>query len=263
MDTGLEGKTALVTGGSSGIGLGIALALAEEGVNLAIASRNPDEAALDQVRAKGVEVTRIAADLSKEEEVLRMVKEAIAGLDHIDFYINNAAWTWHQPITKIDSESWYKTLNTNLSSCLWACREMSKYMISRRSGSIVIIGSTVRFIPAYKETSYRISKVGLKSLMQNLAVELAPHGIRVNMVTPGHYKTRMTGNIPDEIEEKLKGVIPLHRFGNPVEVGHAVAFLLSEKLSGYTTGGDLVIDGGLSMLPLRFMSEQEIHDMNL
>ncbi|MCL5103171.1 MAG: SDR family oxidoreductase [Armatimonadetes bacterium] len=263
MDTGLRGKTALVTGGGSGIGKGIALALAEEGINLAVASRNPDEAALDEVRAKGVEVLKISADVSKEEDVLRMVSEAISGLGHLDFYVNNAAWTWHQPFTKLETESWYKTLNTNLSSCMWATREISKHMISRGGGSIVIIGSTVRFFPAFKETAYRVSKMGLRMLMQNLAIELAPHGIRVNMVTPGHFKTRMTGNIPEEIEDRLKDVIAAHRFGNPMEVGYAVAFLLSDRLSGYTIGGDLVIDGGLTLNPLTFMTPDEIHDMNL
>lgn len=263
MDLQLKGKTALVTGGSSGIGKGIALALAEEGVNLAIASRNPDLEALEEIRSKGVEVVRIAVDVSKEEEVIRMVNEAISALGDLDFYINNAAWTWHQPITKMDSEAWYKTLNTNLSSAMWATREVSKYMIPRKRGDIIIIGSTSRFFPAYQETSYRISKMGLRMLMQNLAIELAPHGIRVNMVTPGHYKTRMTGGIPEEIEDKLKQVIPIHRFGDPMEVGYAVAFLLSDKLSGYTVGGDLVIDGGLTLHPLTFITQDEIHDMNL
>jgi NAD(P)-dependent dehydrogenase (short-subunit alcohol dehydrogenase family) len=104
--------------------------------------------------------------------------------------------------------------------------------------------------------------MGLKMLMENLAIELAPHGIRVNMVTPGHYKTRMTGNIPESVEEKLKAVIPLHRFGNPIEVGNAVAFLLSDRLSGYTTGADIVVDGGLTMNPLSFLSRDEIDQLN-
>ena len=263
MDTRLRGKTALVTGGSSGIGKGIALALAQEGVNLAIASRNPDEAALDEVRAEGVDVLKISADVSKEEDVERMVSEAISGLGHLDFYINNAAWTWHQPFTKIETDSWYKTLNTNLSSAMWAARAVSKHMISRGGGSSVIIGSTVRFFPAFKETCYRISKMGLRMLMQNLAIELAPHGIRVNMVTPGHFKTRMTGGIPEEIEDRLRDVIAAHRFGEPIEVGYAVAFLLSDRLSGYTIGGDLVIDGGLTLNPLTFMTPDEIRYINL
>ena len=204
METGLKGKNALITGGSSGIGKGIAVVLAGEGVNLAIASRNPDLEAIKEIESHGVQCVRICADVSKEDQVVRMVDEAVERLGHLDFYINNAAWTWHQPITKLESENWYNTLNTNLSAAMWAAREVAKHMIPRRSGAIVIIGSTVRFFPAYAETSYRVSKMGLKMLMEQLTIELAPYGIRVNMVTPGHYKTRMTGGIPVEIEEKLK-----------------------------------------------------------
>jgi len=263
VDTGLRGKTALITGGSSGIGKGIAMALAGEGVHLAIASRNPAPAAIADLEEQGVRVLRICVDVSAEEQVVRMVQEAVDGLGHLDFYVNNAAWTWHQPITKLESEAWYNTLNTNLSAAMWATREVSKHMIQRRSGAVVIIGSTVRFFPAYAETSYRVSKMGLKMLMEQLTIELAPYGIRVNTVTPGHYKTRMTGSVPEEIEEKLKDIIPLHRFGQPIEVGNAVAFLLSERLSGYTVGADIVIDGGLTMNPLHFRTRQDIDNLNL
>ena len=263
METGLKGKTALITGGSSGIGKGIALALAQEGVDIAIASRNPDQDTIDEIIQKGVKCFKIKADVSKENEVLHMAQEALDMLGNIDIYVNNAAWTWHQPITRIDTVSWYKTLDTNLSSCMWACREVCKHMISRKTGCILIIGSTARFNPSYTETSYRISKMGLRMYMQNLAIEMAPYGIRVNMITPGHFKTRMTGNIPEKIESRLKDMIPVHRFGNAIEVGHAAALLLSDKLSGYTCGADLVIDGGLTLRPLTFYTEDEIIDLNL
>jgi glucose 1-dehydrogenase len=268
METGLRGKTALVTGGASGIGRGIALVLAEEGVNLAIASRNPDPAVIAEIEARGAErgarCVRIAADVSREEEVQRMVAEAIAQLGRLDFYINNAAWTWHQPITRIDSESWQKTIDTNLSAAVWATRDVCKHMIDRGGGGgIVIIGSTVRFFPSYRETSYRVSKMGLKMLMQNLAIEMAPHGIRVNMVTPGHYQTRMTGGISERVEKTMLETIPAHRFGEVTEVGNAVAFLLSDRLSGYTYGADLVIDGGLTLHPLSIYTQDEIKGFNL
>lgn len=262
METGLKGKTVLITGGSTGIGKGIAIALAKEGVHIAIASRNPDSAVFTEIREYGVECFEIRADVSRESDCIRMVKEAIDKLGHLDMYVNNAAWTWHQPVTKITSESWYKTIDTNLSSCMWVCREVSKYMISRCSGSILIIGSTSRFNPAYGETSYRISKMGLKMLMQNLAIELAPYSIRVNMITPGHFKTKMTGNIPLEIEEKLKDKIPMGRFGNPIEIGNTSVLLLSDLLSAYTSGADCVIDGGLSLNPLDLLSPKEIIKLN-
>lgn len=263
MDLNLRGKSALITGGASGIGRGIAQALAAEGVHLAIASRDPDPAVIDELRAAGVHCVRIASDVSQEAQVVAMVEQAVAELGHLDFYINNAAWTWHQPITQIDAASWYNTLNTNLSACVWACREVSQHMIARRQGGIVIIGSTARFTVAYREAAYRMSKVGLHSYMQNLALEMAPYGIRVNMVTPGHFKTRMTGNIPAPVEEQLRGLIPAHRFGQPIEVGNAVAMLLSDRVSGYTYGADLVIDGGLSLQPLPLFAADEIYQLNL
>lgn len=262
METGLRGKNALITGGSSGIGKGIAQVLAGEGVNLAIASRNPDPAVVEELKKTGVNCIRISADVSRENEVVDMVSTAIKRLGDLDFYVNNAAWTWHQPVTKIDSESWYKTLNTNLSSCVWACREVCKHMIRRGAGSIVIIGSTARFTPLYREASYRISKTGLHVYMENLAIEMAPHGIRVNMVTPGHFKTRMTGNIPQEIEDKLREIIPLQRFGDPKEIGYAVAMLLSDNLSGYSCGTDIIIDGGLTIAPLCLFDRRDINTMN-
>ena len=263
MDTQLKGKTALITGGSSGIGEGIAHVLATEGVNLAIASRNPDPQVIRDIEKMGVRCVRICADVSQEEQAVGMVEGAIRELGHLDFYVNNAAWTWHQPVTRITSEAWFNTINTNLSACMWACREACKHMASRGSGGIVIIGSTVRFNPAYRESAYRVSKMGLRMYMQNLAIEMAPYGIRVNMVTPGHFKTRMTGNIPEEIENQMKEkYILAHRFGQPEEVGNAVAFLLSDSLSGYTIGADVVIDGGLTLRPLGLISQDEIEEMN-
>lgn len=263
MELGLRGKTGLITGGASGIGHGIATVLAEEGVDLAIASRNPDPAVIKELQAKGVRCVRIQADVSQEEQVQAMVAEAISELGHLDFYVNNAAWAWHQPATKIDSESWYNTINTNLSACIWACREVCKHMIGRGGGNIVIIGSTACYTLSYRETAYRISKMGLRTYRENLAVEMAPYGIRVNLVTPGHFRTRLTGNVPPEIEQKMLEIIPAHRFGNPTEIGYAAAMLLSDRVSGYTYGAELVVDGGLTLRPLPLYSEEEIRNMNL
>ena len=255
MDTGLKGKTALVTGGSSGIGKGIALVLAAEGVDLAIASRDPDPAAIEEIRGRGVRCLALRADVSREEEVVRMVREAIAGLGSLDIYVNNAAWAWHQPVTRIDSASWFSTINTNLSACVWACREVARHMVSRRRGSIVIISSTSRLTLNFSEAAYRVSKVGTRTYAETLAIELAPHGIRVNTITPGHYRTRLTGNVPAEIERKMLDIIPLHRFGDPLEIGRAVAVLASDAISPYTTGADLVVDGGLTLRPLPLLDD--------
>ena len=136
-------------------------------------------------------------------------------------------------------------------------------MIERGEGSIVIIGSTACDTLSYRETAYRISKMGLRTYRQNLAIEMAPYGIRVNLVTPGHFPTRLTSHISPEIEQKMLELIPAHRFGNPVEIGYAAAMLLSNRVSGYTYGAELVVDGGLSLRPLPLYSEEEIRNMNL
>ncbi|MFH1009169.1 MAG: SDR family oxidoreductase [Candidatus Latescibacterota bacterium] len=261
MDTGLKGKNVLITGGSSGIGLGIASVLAQEGVNLAIASRNPDESAVKPLRDHGVEVTTIKADVSREDDVVNMVASAIATFGTLDGYVNNAAWTWHQPITQITLEAIENTLKTNLIGAILACREVSRHMIKNKSGAIVIIGSTAMYTPQATETLYRISKLGLTSMTQTLAVELAPFGIRVNAIIPGHFVTRMTGHIPDERIERLKQEIPLRRVGNVEEVGTMAAFFLSDKLSSYSTGSQVTVDGGLHLRPLP-LSDEELLALN-
>jgi glucose 1-dehydrogenase len=263
MDTGLKGKTALITGGSSGIGMGIALVLAEEGVDLVIASRNPDPVVIKELKPKGIKCISVSADVSYEEQTVKMINQAISELGHLDIYINNAAWAWHQYITKISTDNWLNTLNTNLNSCMWASREVCKHMIARKKGNILIIGSVAMTIPSYKETAYRISKAGLFILMQQLAIEMAPYGIRVNMITPGHFKTRMTGHLSEEMENNMKSIIPLNRFGNVKDVGYAAVYLISDYLSGYTHGCNIVVDGGLSLRPLSFNTKDEIHKFNI
>jgi 2-deoxy-D-gluconate 3-dehydrogenase len=264
METELKRKNVLVTGGASGIGLGISKILAQEGMNIAIASRKPDETIKAELESHGIKCIFISADLSKEDGIDKMVNEAISGMGYLDAYVNNAAWTWHEPITKITSQGWQNTLDTNLRSCVFASREITKHMIKiGKGGNIIIIGSTVRFFPAFRETSYRISKMGLKIFMEQLAVEMAPHGIRVNMVTPGHFITRMTANISGEAVERIKSITPCGRTGDPVEIGNAVAFLLSEKLSGFTYGADLVIDGGLTLNSLLPPDRKSIRELNL
>jgi 3-oxoacyl-[acyl-carrier protein] reductase len=262
LDTGLKGTNALITGGASGIGLGIATVLAREGANLAIASRNPDQTAIAALRSYGVRVLDIKADVSKEDQVERMVRTAIEELGGLDAYVNNAAWTWHQPATKVTTEFLENTMRTNLYACIWSCREVARHMISRRQGSIVIIGSTAAYTPQATETSYRVSKVGLMAYKDVLAIELAPFGIRVNMVIPGYFPTRMTAGLEGEHEEMLFAEIPLRRAGDPTEVGVMAAMLLSDRLASYTTGTSVLVDGGLHLRPLPSFSDEELIALN-
>jgi len=263
METGLAGKTALVTGGATGIGLGIARALAMEGVNLAIASMDLDAANVAALRETGVQVEPIHCDVRQEEQVVAMVEKAISTFGHVDLYVNNAAWAWHQPVTKIDTESLLNTLQTNLFACVWACREVAKHMIARRSGSILIIGSTAMLNPLFQESSYRISKASLPYYAEVLAIELAPFGIRVNTIIPGFHLTKLTtSSLTQESLEKILREIPLRRAGLPQDIGSQAVLLLSDKLSGYTTGAAVVIDGGLHLRPLPFYTDDQIAALN-
>jgi NAD(P)-dependent dehydrogenase (short-subunit alcohol dehydrogenase family) len=262
MDAQLKGKTALVTGGTSGIGFHIALALAGEGVDVAIAARRPDARAVEALERRGTRVLAIQADVSQEAGVVGMVGQALEAFGHLDLYVNNAATARHQPLTRISAGDWQATVDTNLAACLWACREVAKHMIPRRQGSVLVVGSTAMYTPGPTETVYRITKMGLKALSQSLAIELAPYGIRVNLLVPGHYRTRLTAGIPAAVEERLTREIPLRRFGQLDECGHAAVMLLSDALSGYTTGAELVVDGGLHLRPLCFLSEPELQALN-
>lgn len=263
MDTGLAGKTALITAGATGIGFGIARALAAEGVNLAIASLDLDPRNIDELRRMGVRVEAFHCDLSQEEQTVGLVQKTIAAFGQLDLYVNNAAWAWHQPVTRLDTESLLKTLRTNLFACVWACREVAKHMIARRSGSILITGSTAMLNPFYQESAYRISKAGLPYYAEVLAIELAPYSIRVNTIIPGFYLTKLTSSsMTDDGLKKILKEIPLRRAGMPSDIGSQAVLLLSDKLSGYTTGASMVIDGGLHLRPLPFYSDQEIAAFN-
>jgi 2-deoxy-D-gluconate 3-dehydrogenase len=266
MDTGLRGKRALVTGGGTGIGRSIALELAKEGVHVCVASRNPDPKTIGEIEALGVRALRLCTDVSKEEQVVKMVKETIEGLGGLDLYVNNAAAHWDEPVTKVTTEGWQNSLDTNLSACVWACREVARLFISQGYGSILIVGSTCMHTPLYKETSYRVSKTGLKAYMEVLAVELAPFGIRVNMLTPGYFPTRVSAHLArDRSKEKtVLDTIPLRRAGRlGKDIGPAAVFLLSDAVSAYTTGSEIVVDGGIRLRPLPYYSDEEIRQMNL
>lgn len=263
MDSGLAGKTALITAGATGIGFGIAQSLAAEGVNLAIASWDLDPQNLEALRATGVRVEAMKCDVSQEDEVVHMVANAISIFGNVDFYVNNAAWTWHRPVTKIDTDSFSKTLHTNLFACVWACREISKHMIQRGSGSILIIGSTAMLNPFYQEGAYRVSKASLPYYAEVLAIELAPYGIRVNTIIPGFHLTKLSQTgMSEESLKRILREIPLRRAGLPRDIGAQAVVLLSDNLSGYTTGTSVVIDGGLHLRPLPFYSDEDLLALN-
>jgi NAD(P)-dependent dehydrogenase (short-subunit alcohol dehydrogenase family) len=262
MDAKLNGKTALVTGGTSGIGLAVAQALADEGVHVAVVSQHPDPAVVDDLKSRGVAACAIEADLSREPEVRRMFDEAVRQLGGVDLYVNNAARAVHQPVTRIDPESAATIVDTNLMACLWGGQCAARHMIARGGGAILIVGSTSMYTPGPTETVYRMTKAALKPLTVSLAIELAPHNIRVNLLIPGYYRTKLTAGIPPDVERRLLEEIPLHRPGELRECANAAVFLLSDSLSGYTTGAELLVDGGIAMRPLWLSTPEALKALN-
>ena len=266
LETGLAGKKALITGGGVGIGLAIALHLADEGVHVAIANRSEYPEAIDDLTSRGVQAVGIQANVSEEAEIVRMVEEAYAALGGLDLYVNNVAAHWDQAALKVDAESWQNSLATNLSACAYGCREVGRYFIDQQSGSIVIIGSTATNTLYPGEIAYRVTKTALVPYMEGLAAEMAPHGVRVNMVTPGLFMTRMTQGLDFEeesLKQKVLGEIPLRRPGDAYrELAPAAVLLLSDQLSGYTTGANFLVDGGISLRVLPWRSDEELRAMN-
>ena len=263
MESQLEGKVCLVTGGTQGIGKSIAKALAQEGVKLSIVSRHKNDEVLNELQLNKVDIIQILADVSRENDVSSMVDKTISHFGQIDLFVNNVAAHWDESITNISTQKLYNTINTNLSSCIWACRDISKHMIKNKSGSILIIGSTASFNPLPCEVSYRITKSALKPYMETLAVELAPFKIRVNMLTPGAFLTPLIKKLDKKLIQQSKKEIPFNRLGECFELGASAILLLSDILSPYTTGSELVVDGGLKLRPLPIYNSKQIKQFNL
>jgi glucose 1-dehydrogenase len=263
MDAGIRGKVALITGGSTGIGRGIALTLAQEGAHVAIASRNPDARIKDEIEKLGVSCLLVRADVSQEDQIVRMFEETVAGLGRLDFYVNNAAAHWDEWAVQLTSKAWMNSIQTNLTACALGCREAARRFISQGHGGILIIGSTAHYAPSHKEISYRVTKSALYAYMEALAVELAPFGIRVNIITPGGFPSKLWDKYVadhggEAAEHQVTSLTPLRRLGRVEEIGATAVLLLSDKLSSFTTGSDYVIDGGFHLRPLELFTDDEI-----
>jgi len=261
MDAGLSGRNALVTGGGSGIGFAIAEALVAEGVRVVIASRNPNQEAVERLR-RGGSAFSIRADVRNEAEVVRMVSEAEAVLGGLDLFVNCAAVAHHQPITRWSMDAWRSTIDTNVTASIVACREVSRTFIRQGRGSILIVGSTTLSAALPQETSYRASKAALKAHMEVLAVELAPFEIRVNMLTPGAFDTPLVASAKPEQRHFVIAQVPVRREAEPVELGATAVLLLSDRLSPYTTGAEFRVDGGLSLRPMFGGTDTELRRLN-
>ncbi|MBN2304561.1 MAG: 3-oxoacyl-[acyl-carrier-protein] reductase [Anaerolineae bacterium] len=244
----LSGHIALVTGSGQGIGKRIALELAQLGATVCINDINEASAnaALAEVRERGVEGTAFTADASNTEQVDGMVKAILDQYGQIDILVNNAGTTRDNLIVRMDEADYDFILRVNLKSA-WVCsKAVTRPMMRKRSGRIVNITSASGLMGQIGQTNYSTSKAGMIGLTKALAREVASRGITVNAVAPGFIDTVLTQQMPPNILEELLKYIPLGRKGTIDDVAYAVAFLVSDQ-ANYITGQVLSVDGGLVM----------------
>ena len=262
LETGLAGKKALITGGASGIGRAIALALAAEGVDVAIADRKGLAPVVAEISAAGVRGYGIEVDVSREEDIVRMVREAADALGGLHLYVNNAAGTWHESVTRVSREAFEKTMATNIAASVYATREVARRFIAQRNGTILAVCSTATVSAQPRETSYRASKAALKAHIEVAAVELAPFGIRANLLTPGAVDTPFVAHASAAQRARATREVPLRREATPSEMAPAAVFLLSDRLASYITGAEFIVDGGLRLRPIFGGSDDDLVGLN-
>lgn len=257
----LAGQKALVTGANSGIGEGIARALAEAGAAVVVNYVSKPETAerlVGELKAGGAEAMAIGADVAKEEEVQAMFREMVRTWGTIDILVSNAGLQRDAPVTEMTLEQWNTVLSVNLTGTFFCAREAAREMIrrgprpetSRATGKILCISSVHERIPWAGHANYAASKGGMSMLMQSLAQELAPHRIRVNSIAPGAIKTpinRAAWETPEALTALLR-LIPYGRIGLPEDIGKAAVWLVSDD-ADYVHGHTLFVDGGMTLYP--------------
>ncbi|GAB5349488.1 3-oxoacyl-[acyl-carrier-protein] reductase [Alteriqipengyuania sp. 357] len=246
----LEGKTALVTGASGGIGSSIAKALASQGARLALSGSNGDklrafrEQLQDEVGGDHVEIT---CDLSNPQSVEELVPATIDTLGKLDILVNNAGITRDNLAMRMKDEEWDQVIRINLEAAFRLMRAAARPMMKARSGRIVSITSVVGATGNPGQMNYTAAKAGLTGMSKSLAQELASRGITVNCVAPGFIRTAMTDALDDKQKAAINGRIPAGRMGEGDEIGAAVAYLASDE-AAYVTGQTLHVNGGMAML---------------
>jgi 3-oxoacyl-[acyl-carrier protein] reductase len=236
----LEGKNALVTGASRGIGRAIAVELARAGASVVVGYR----AGKDEAEALASEIggRAVQADVASPEDAARLVEEA----GDVDVLVNNAGLTRDGLLARMSDADWHDVIATNLSSVFYTCRAVTRPMMKKRSGSIVNVSSIVGVHGNWGQTNYAASKAGIIGFTKSLARELGSRNVRANVVAPGYIQTRLTDVLPDEATAAMIQATPLGRAGVPEDVAGAVRFLCSDEAS-FISGTVLLVDGGMGM----------------
>jgi 3-oxoacyl-[acyl-carrier protein] reductase len=236
----LDGKTALVTGASKGIGKAIATELAAAGASVVVGYRS----GRDEAEALAGELggRAIQADVSSADEAKRLVEEA----GDLDILVNNAGLTRDGLLARMSDDDWRTVIDTNLASVFYTCRAVTRPMMKKRAGAIVNISSIVGVHGNWGQTNYAASKAGIIGFTKSLARELGSRNIRANVVAPGYVRTQLTDVLPEDATGAMLENTPLGRLGDPEDIAGAVRFLCSDAAS-FITGEVLLVDGGLGM----------------
>lgn len=244
----LDGKTALITGATRGIGRAIALKFASEGADIAFTYRSQDEAAealKAEIEAMGVRAKAYKSDAASFDEAHNVVADAKGTFGHIDILVNNAGITKDGLMMRMDEAGWDAVIGTNLKSAFNFIHAITPIMARQRSGSIINMSSVVGVSGNAGQCNYSASKAGLIGLSKSIAKEMGPRGIRSNCIAPGFIATDMTESLPENIRQEWEKQIPLRRGGQPEDVAKVALFLASD-LSSYVTGQVINCCGGMN-----------------
>lgn len=243
----LQGKTALVTGASKGIGRAIAIRFAEQGANVAftyLSSVEQGQALEAELSSKGVKAKGYRSDASNFTQADQLVNAVVADFGTLDILVNNAGITMDNLLLRMTEEAWDKIMAVNLKSCFNTVKAATKPMMKQKSGSIINMTSVVGLKGNAGQSNYAASKAGIIGFTKSVALELGSRGIRSNAIAPGFIETEMTGKLDEKTVQSWRDAIPMKRGGKPEDVADACVFLASD-MSAYMTGQVLQVDGGM------------------
>jgi len=245
----LEGKVAVVTGASRGIGRAIALKLADDGAKVVVnysGSQAKAEEVVARIQENGGEAIAVQASVSQSEEVTALIDTAVKTFGSLDILVNNAGITRDNLLMRMKEDEWDDVLNTNLKGVFLCTKAVTRQMMKQRAGRIINISSIVGVAGNAGQANYVAAKAGVIGLTKTTAKELASRNILVNAIAPGFIETEMTDQLPEELKQGMLTQIPLAKLGQPEDIAKAVAFLASDD-ANYMTGQTLHIDGGMVM----------------